>query len=426
MQLQFQHSRERLTRRTGLVLVNEFGKRLYLGNRINEAFGAPGSNRGKKASEYIQTLVEMFLDGALHLEDVRSLEADTAYQELTEKRSYPTSDAIGDWLRRHGGREGEYRLWSVIAQLLTLNTETDSTLDIDAAPIEADKGDGTMNYKGIRGYQPLLGIIAENGLVVGSEFRYGNESPQVGLVEFVHQCERNFSERIRFVRSDSAAYNSEFFNDCFACRRLFTVTADQDVAVMAAIANIPEMAWKRGVLADGTLAPWEVAETIHTMENTTQAFRLAVKRTVRRHQTHLFDGLYTYWIVATNVPQNQMDANAVILFHQKRGEMEKTIGELKHHFNLDHLPCGQFDANALYFTTGLLAYNIIQLVKQITLGSPWMKKSIRTLRYRLFHLAARVISHARSLIVRVAGPVESFEMLVDSYFKLRLSPWPPW
>ncbi|MFH0989537.1 MAG: transposase [bacterium] len=276
------------------------------------------------------------------------------------------------------------------------------------------------------GHQPLPAIIASSGLVAGSTFRYGNESPQVGLVEFVHQCEQRLPDRIRIVRSDSAAYNSAFFNDCFACHRLFTVTADHDIAVMNALATIPQCAWKQGVFDDGTLAPWEVAETIHTMEKTTDSFQLVVKRTLRKHQTHLFDGIYTYWIVATNISVEEMSANAVILFHQQRGEMERIIGELKHHFNLDHLPCGQFDANALYFTTGILAYNIIQLIKQITLGNTWMKKSIRTLRYKLYHLAARVIHHARGLIVRVASTADSFNLLTNSFYTLRLAPWPPW
>jgi len=105
MTIKFERSKDRLTRRTGIVLVNEFGNRLHLANRIEEAFGPPGSNRGRVASAYVQTLVEMFIDGALHLEDVRSLQADEALQSLTEKRSYPSSDALGDWLRRTGGRD---------------------------------------------------------------------------------------------------------------------------------------------------------------------------------------------------------------------------------------------------------------------------------------------------------------------------------
>jgi len=425
MQIKFEHSKERLTRRTGLVIVNEFGKRLHLGNRIDEAFGAPGSNRGKKASVYIQTLVEMMIDGAMHLEDVRSLENDSALQELTEKTIYPSSDAIGDWLRKYGGKAGQQKLWSVIGQLLnSLNNGDNYTLDIDTTLIEADKGDGKMSYKGITGYQPLLGIIAENGLIVGSEFRYGNESPQAGLVKFTHQCENTLTNRIRTVRSDSAAYQSAFINDCFKCGRLFTITADLDVSVRSAVKKIAENAWQKGINADGTTAKWEVAETVHTMEKTKKAFRLVVKRTPRT-QADIFDGDYAYWSVATNFPIQEKNSNEVILFHQKRGEMERLIGELKSHFNLDHLPCGQFDANALYFTAGVLAYNIVQLIKQIALGSAWMKKSIRSLRYHLLHLAARVIHHARSLVVRVVAPLESFELLTDTYYKLHLAPWPP-
>jgi hypothetical protein len=134
---------------------------------------------------------------------------------------------------------------------------------------------------------------------------------------------------------------------------------------------------------------------------------------------------FDYWIVATNIPKEQLDANRVILFHNKRGEMERLIGEFKHHFNMDHLPCGQFSANSLYFTIGVLAYNIVQLIKQVALGKEWMKKSIRTLRYRLFHLAGRLIHHARYLIVRIACPAEDFERFIIAHAKLRFAPLVP-
>jgi hypothetical protein len=41
------------------------------------------------------------------LEDVRLFEDDEAYKEMAEIMHYPTSDALGDWLRRHGGPDGE-------------------------------------------------------------------------------------------------------------------------------------------------------------------------------------------------------------------------------------------------------------------------------------------------------------------------------
>jgi hypothetical protein len=51
------------------------------------------------------------------------------------------------------------------------------TLDIDATGIEAERQSAKMTYKGFKGYMPIGGHIAENGVVVGDEFREGNESP---------------------------------------------------------------------------------------------------------------------------------------------------------------------------------------------------------------------------------------------------------
>ena len=47
----------------------------------------------------------------------------------------------------------------------------DYTLDIDATAILAEKKEAEMTYKGFRGYMPIVGHLAENGLVIYAEFR---------------------------------------------------------------------------------------------------------------------------------------------------------------------------------------------------------------------------------------------------------------
>jgi hypothetical protein len=49
------------------------------------------------------------------------------------------------------------------------------TLDIDATGIEAEKQSAKMTYKGFTGYMPIVGHLAENGFMVGDEFREGNQ-----------------------------------------------------------------------------------------------------------------------------------------------------------------------------------------------------------------------------------------------------------
>lgn len=425
MPLKLEHTEERLTRRAGLILVDRFGKQLNLASKIDRAFPAPGSNRGRRPSDYVLTLVEMLIDGAMHLEDVRAFEDDEAYKAMTDRRDYPSSDAIGDWLRRSGEADGERRLWSVNRTLLEhLARGTDHTLDIDGTIIEADKGDATWTYKEVFGYHPLVGACVDLGLFTASRFQQGSASPQAELVSFVHECTDNLPGRISTVRSDSAGFNSFLINDCFTHHRRFSITADHDSAVMESLSRIDEKAWKQGLEEDGSRADYDVAETIHVMKHATEAFRLIVKRTERRSQTDLFEGPYHYWIIATNIPAQEMDANAIIHFHHKRGEMERLIGELKHHYNLDHLPCGQFHANALYFTIGILAFTLVQALKQHYFGDDWARRSVRSLRYHWLQLPARLVSHARYTVARIAMGYDLFQRLLTIYAQLSLAPAP--
>lgn len=421
--LKLEHTDERLTRRTGLILVNRFGDSIDLPKKIDRAFRAPGSNRGLPASQFVLSIAEMLIDGATCLEDVRLFEDDEAYKEMAEIMHYPTSDALGDWLRRHGGPDGEQRLWSVISTVIqSMAGGTGHTLDIDGTLIEADKGDAAFTYKGFRGYHPLVGGCVEQGLFTGSFFQQGNAAPQEDLVKFIQQCTKNLPGTFSTVRSDSAAFNRHVINYCFDQNLRFSITADHDTAVMEAIRNIPEIEWIEGSYDDGSKASYEVAESVYSQVGTPRAFRLVAKRTRLTHQNDLFNGDFKYWIIATNIPQKEKDAQAMIHFQNGRGEFEKLIGELKHHYGLDHMPCGQIEANALYFTIGILAFTLVQLLKRHYFGPEWKKKSVRTLRYRWLHVPSRIVSHARSIIAKVAMPRVLFEELLSIYLKLMLAP----
>ena len=432
MPIKLERTDERLTRRTGLILINRFGDKINLAQKINRAFREPGSNRGLQASEFVLSIAEMLIDGATCLEDIRLLENDEAYKELAQVKHYPTSDAIGDWFRRHGGEDGQRRMWTVLSPLvqngMSGTTSSGLTLDIDGTLIEADKGDAECTYKGFRGYHPLLGGSVELGLFVGSRFQQGNASPQGDLVSFIDEIRmNNMPGSFTTVRSDSAAYNSGVINYCFDTNLHFSITADHDVAVMEAVSTIPKSEWNQGKNDDGSVAAYQVAETVHSLEKTTRSFRLVVKRSKDTRQQDLFNGEYRYWIIATNIPQREKDTQAMIHFQNKRGEFEKMIGELKHHYGLDHMPCGQFSANSLYFiptSRDILAFTLVQLLKRHYFGSEWKKKSVRSLRYYWLHVPSRIISHARYTIAKVAIAPFLFQQLLEIYLKLCLAPAP--
>jgi len=87
------------------------------------------------------------------------------------------------------------------------------TFDIDATAISGQKKEAEMTYKGFKGYMPIVGHLAENGLVIYAEFRQGNVAPAARNLEFIKQCERQMpkGKRIGYIRADAASYQAEIF-----------------------------------------------------------------------------------------------------------------------------------------------------------------------------------------------------------------------
>ncbi len=423
MKKQLVHSTELITAKAGLLICDAFEKYVGLPELIDTTFPKPGSNRAFAHSKHVGTLVQMFHDGASQLEDVRELAEDKAIQKMMDITSYPGSDALGNWLRRQGSSTGVECLWKVMKQLFTNVSGKDFTLDIDATVIEANKGDAEKTYKGTVGYQPMLGIIAENNITVFSEFRQGNCSPKKGIVNFIAGCRENIGNRVTYVRSDSAAFQKSVVKYLVKEGLSYSITAIQNEAVEQKIKEIPEESWNTGTDADGMKTSYSVAETDYAFIGKKKSCRLVVKREKKDSQLDMFDtSEYRYWAILTNLSSESYSANRVVLTHQMRGQMEKCIGELKHHCGLDRLPCGQFSANAMYFTVGILAANLLQLLKQDTFFDDYLKASIKTFRYKLIHLAARVIKHGRVLLIKIASSLEKFKLIESAYLKYSLSP----
>ena len=118
-----------------------------------------------------------------------------------------------------------------------------------------------------------------------------------------------------------------------------------------------------------------------------------------------------YSVIATNAEAQTMTAQDVVSFYRKRGDTsENRIKELKNGFNLSYLPTSHFGANAFYFAIGALAYNLFILFKE-TLQKSWQRHTIQTLRYKLYHIAGKVVTHARQTVLKVN---EEFTQLLNA------------
>ncbi len=388
-----------ITAHAGLALVGELAVGLGILEAVDRHLPKPGSNAGYKASEYVFPLVLMLNGGGRSLEDSRVIRQDAGLREVLPLARIPSSDAIGDWLRRMGTGKGLEGLQGVNQRLLKRAMREDGvkgyTLDIDATGIMAEKKEAKMSYKGFKGYMPLVGHLAENGMVVGDEFREGNDSPSARNLEFIKYCREQMpkGKRIKALRSDSAGYQADIINYCEEKGIEYAIGAVLDEAVMGAIGGIGADEWK----------PYQngyIAETVHCMEKTKEAFRLVVIR--RAYQKEMFgeeEVRVKYKAVATN---KKGTGEEVIGWYNQRGDSsENRIKELKIGFGMERMPCGDYKANAVFFRIGVIAYNLYRLFVLKVLEKGWHRHQVQTVRWRLYAHAGKVVFHGGQIYLKI-------------------------
>lgn len=405
---------EMLTANAGLVLFGEFMRGLGLHRWLAQEMPKPGSGRGYEADAYIPPLALMLNGGGRSLEDLRILKNDAALATLLKQETLPSTDAAGDWLRRTGAGLGFAGLGRInqriVAAKLRHSDTTQHTLDCDASQIVAEKEAAQTTYKGEQGYMPMIGHLAEAGVIIHDEFREGNIAPATQNLEFIKACEKCLPKGhvIANVRLDSAGYQAGIFNYLEESGKTFAIGGRLDKPTQQAIAEIPEAAWKH-------YPDCAVAETLHSMNETKLAFRLIVVRYKR--QVELFDDAPKYHVIASNRVES---TEATLVWYRQRGEVsENGIKELKIGFGMERMPCGQFAANAAFFRIGVIAHNLFVLFKHSVLGEGWQRHKVATVRWRLFHLPGKVVRHAGAWVLKVAqSTLELFQSIREKSFKL--------
>lgn len=425
-------TRERLTAHGGLALMAEFNHGIGLRELTDRYLPSPGSNRGFDPSAIVDAVVLMLQGGGRSLEDLRELKDEEGLMKLIGRGEIPEPDTVGDWLRRMGdpragqlGLEGLDRVRDKINErVLKKDGIKEYTLDADATEIIGEKADALFTYNGNKGYMPMLGFLYENPVCLYDEFREGNVAPAFGQKEFYLRCKQRMprGKRIGYYRGDSASYQSGLINQLEEDGVRYGITVDQDKAVKLAIALIPRGDWKEPVRGCG----YELGETVHCMNDTKKAFRLVVKREIRR-QGELFEkeGKYFYHVVATNWLEEEKNMEEVLKWHNQRGQAENFNKELKVGFGMERMPCGQSHANAVFFRIGVIAYNLFIGFKRLTCPESWAKHTIGTLRWKMVQVAGRIVKHAGETVLKLMIDLEKLELFKGirrKSFELSLCP----
>ena len=181
-----------------------------------------------------------------------------------------------------------------------------------------------------------------------------------------------------------------------------------------AIAAIDPKAWTTikytDALYDQESGTWvskaEVAEvpfTAFTSKTTSEqvAGRLVVRRIpdLNPKTNHGQDTLFTTWrfhAFFTTTPLEQLGTVTADQVHRRHAIIENVHADLKASA-LAHLPSGVFNANAVWLTCAVMAFNLTRAAATLTKAPPMARATTSTIRRTLIAVPARVASTARQL-----------------------------
>lgn len=443
-----------VTARSGLALVVETMRALGLSRAIAEAVKIRERGGGYSETEKVEAVVLLLASGGECLDDLNVLKADRGLCRLLG-RELPSADTLRNFLyafhdeallekareQRPQGQvayipaetaalRGLARVNTALTQRVAAAGKSKvATLDHDATIQESHKQEALAHYKGGRGYQPAAVYWVEQDLVVADEYRDGNVPAGMENLRLIQRGFATLPTTVTeyYFRSDSACYDELVLKWLADPEREqgpqgpigFTISADMTEALRAICQRMPEEGWKLlEERAEETVSVAEVEFTPGTWPKGAWPLRYVALR-IRKHQGLLFASGYDTKYLAVVSNRRELSAAELIRWHWgKAGTIELVHDVTKNELGARVPPCSRFGANAAWYRLSLLTYNVLSAMKSLALPAHLSTARPKRLRFVLFTLAGRIISHAGQLVVRVSQKAERIAGLITARARL--------
>ena len=376
-----------------------------------------------KNCDILLTYLGMLCMGKPYFEAVHEMDDDKEFYKaaLGITRNIPSEETLRQRMDDIGDSLRQTILEDNIALLLANDIKPTALengyvpVDIDVTPMDNSKSkkEGvSRTYKGFDGYAPMMSYIGTEGYAINFELREGKQHCQKGTVEFLQEtielCKK-LTDQPLLIRLDSG--NDSIDNvavlmdsGCyFIIKRNLRRESKEDWFDMAKqfCKNIENPRDGKTVYKG---SDWKtVTSKQFDKEFTLRAGYEITERTIDKNgQFYLIPDIEveTWW---TNLG---VDDQEIINLYHAHGECEQFHSEIKTDMDLERLPSGKFNTNALILELAIMAYNILRMIGQGTIGgrAPRQKRDVKRRRLHtvisnLIMMACHITSHARQLIM---------------------------
>ena len=286
----------------------------------------------------------------------------------------------------------------------------------DATIIESHKQSAKPTYDGRRGYQPVVAVWAETGLVLADEFRDGNVPAAMAPLNCARTAFATLPTGLKqyYFRGDSACHEGDLLAWLSDEQRAggpqgkigFAISARMTADLARAVQQIHESSWKTiETETDGTRRQWaEVAFVPHDRHEQKDSLplRYLAIRLIKAQGALFADSTdRQHFAVVTN----RMEDGAFLLNWQrlKAGTIEHVHDELKNGLGAGRMPSGKFGANAAWFRIACLTLNLVEGLRRAWADEALRTAKLKRVRFEIFTVTGRVIRDGRKISLRLSA-----------------------
>ncbi|MGE5444765.1 MAG: IS1380 family transposase [Ignavibacteriales bacterium] len=340
--------------------------------------------------------------------DTLMLRLDKVFQKIAGLDDYPAQSTISRFLKRF--RVETAKAIAEVNYFLLMKARRDFegwskiTLDLDShvRTVYGNQQRASVGYNpkkpGRASSHPLFCFIGETRDFFHGIFRTGKAHSCRGVKRFVDKCLKKIPEGIReiYLRADSGFYDGEFLDYLEMKKIAYAIVVKLYPWIQMELVGLKYRDIGGGV---------SVSEMLYTGIGWKEPRRMVVIREEEREdkkkkQPTLFELMgYSYQVIVTNI--QWMSPEEVWRFYNGRANVENMIKEGILSYSLDVNISHFYGANVAHFHLVMLAYNLMNLFKELVLEQREKRRMGKWIRQKFFLIAGRLIRSGRKFILKL-------------------------